>query len=197
MVFASHHRQTGLTERRDRHRPGIIRVVLIRLARRQHPNPRSQHRRHIDDVFTAGNQLLGQQVAEPTGGLDRPHPDAVTVNVSGPVQEPSNLIPVRRDRQLTQHHLSLVDRNRRVGCLVRIDPNRGDHHQPPCMGHVAATVGTPDHNTGRLWRSPLSSHTPAKSPDGPAVRSKDTHRMPGTSRAKPAETPNATRQPAP
>ncbi len=107
------------------------------------------------------------------------------------------LIPVRRQGDLTQHGLGFADRNRSMGCLVRIDPNRGDHLKPPRIGHVAATVGTPDHNTGCLWRSPLSSHTMTWGPDGPTVRSKDTHRAPGTSRAKPAETPDATRHPAP
>ena len=58
-------------------------------------------------------------------------------------------------------------------------------------------MGTPDHNTGCLWRSPLSSHTATKGPDGPAIRSKATHRVSGTSRAKRAETPNATRPTAP
>jgi hypothetical protein len=28
--------------------------------------------RHVDNVFAMGDELLGEQVAEPSGGLDRP-----------------------------------------------------------------------------------------------------------------------------
>ena len=40
----------------------------------KHPHPRRQRGRHIDDVLAGGDELLGQQVAEPARGLDRPRP---------------------------------------------------------------------------------------------------------------------------
>ena len=38
----------------------------------EHPDPRRQRRRHVEDGLTRGDELLGQQVAETAGGLDRP-----------------------------------------------------------------------------------------------------------------------------
>ncbi len=67
------------TQRRDRHRPGIIGVVLLRLARSQHPNPRRQHRWHIEHGLASRDQLLRQQIAEPVRRLDRPFPILETV----------------------------------------------------------------------------------------------------------------------
>ncbi len=57
-------------------------------------------------------------------------------------------------------------------------------------------AGTPDHNESCALprRSPLSSHTTTRGLDGPTVRYQDTPRVSGTSRARPADTPNATRR---
>ena len=49
-------------------------------------------------------------------------------------------------------------------------------------------------NARCLWRSPLSSHTTTRGLDGPTIRYQDTASVPGTWRARPADTPNATRQ---
>jgi hypothetical protein len=61
-------------ERGERDRVGVVRVVLVRLPRAQHPHPRSEHRRDVDHVFTRGDELLCEQIAEPASGLDRPRP---------------------------------------------------------------------------------------------------------------------------
>ena len=58
-----------------------------------------------------------------------------------------------------------------------------------------AAAGTPDHNKRALpRRSPLSSHTTTRGRDGPTVRYQDTRPVSGTSRARPADAPNATRR---
>ena len=41
------------------------------------PHPRRQHRRDIHDMLTRRDELLRQQIAEPTCGLDRPRPRRV------------------------------------------------------------------------------------------------------------------------
>ena len=61
-------------QRGDRDRQGVVGVVLVRPSRAQHPHPRRQRGRHIDDALAGGDELLGQQIAEPAGGLDRPRP---------------------------------------------------------------------------------------------------------------------------
>ena len=40
----------------------------------QHPHPRGQRRRHIEDLFARADELLGQQIAHASGRLDSPGP---------------------------------------------------------------------------------------------------------------------------
>ena len=61
-------------QRRDRHRTGIVRVVLVRVPRREQPHPGAQLGWHIQHPLTRRQQLLGQQVTQATGALDRPGP---------------------------------------------------------------------------------------------------------------------------
>jgi len=51
-----------------------MRVVLVGRLGRQQPDPRRQLRLYVDDPLTGGDQLLGQQEAEPGGVLDGPRP---------------------------------------------------------------------------------------------------------------------------
>jgi hypothetical protein len=44
--------------------------------------------------------------------------------INGPLSMPAHI-------EHAEHRLVIVDRDRRVGHLVRIDTNRRDHHQPP------------------------------------------------------------------
>jgi hypothetical protein len=85
---------------------------------------------HIDHYLTGGDELLRQEMPEPGGGFDRPHP-AVTIHRLCPVDELCCLVLVCSDRDLTNHDLRTVDSDRCVGRLVRVDTNRRDHHQPP------------------------------------------------------------------
>ncbi len=66
--------QARRSQRRHRNRQGVIRVVLVRAARRQQPRPRRERGRHINNRFTGRDELLGEQIAEPARGLDRPCP---------------------------------------------------------------------------------------------------------------------------
>ncbi len=160
-VLPSYRRQVRRPQRGDRHRPGVVGIRLVRLAGPQHPHPGRQHRRHIHHRLASGDQLLRQQVAEPAGGLDCPHP-TVTVQPFSPPQQGRGLVAIRRHRQLGKHPLVLVDRHRSVCCLVGIHPDRRDHLQTSSVaGHLeprrALLITT------RLpRRSPLSSHTAAE-----------------------------------
>jgi len=70
LVIGLHSARGRRAQRRDR--PGIIGVILIRATGRQQPHPGAELRRHIDHPFARCDQLLGQQVAQTAGALDRP-----------------------------------------------------------------------------------------------------------------------------
>ena len=59
-------------QRRDRDGPCIVRIILLRSTAPQQPDPRRQRRRNVHDVFTRREELLRQEIAEPTRGLNRP-----------------------------------------------------------------------------------------------------------------------------
>jgi hypothetical protein len=60
------------SERGDRDGERIVRVVLVRPPDAQDTDPRGQGRGHVQDGLVGGEELLGEQVAEPARGLDRP-----------------------------------------------------------------------------------------------------------------------------
>ena len=64
----------GRPQRRDRDRPGVMGVVLVRVPSLQQPHPGGQLGLHIQHVFPGGDQLPGQQAAQPGGALHRPGP---------------------------------------------------------------------------------------------------------------------------
>src|ERR1019366_3930421 len=61
-------------QRRDRDRPGVVRVVLVTRPGRQQPHPRAQLRLHIEHPLAGGSELPGQQVPRPARALHRPRP---------------------------------------------------------------------------------------------------------------------------
>ena len=125
MVLDPHRNQFRGTQRGDRHRASIVGVVLLRAASAQQPHPRRQRRGNVDNVFTHGEKLLSQQVAEPAGGLDRPDPIAA-IEALGPLQQLRHLLAGGPHQPLIKDPLRGVDRHRSVGPLVRIDSDH-DH----------------------------------------------------------------------
>ena len=75
------------------------------------------------------HELLGEEVAEAAGRLDRPRS---FLERCGPSDEPIDLGLGCADLEASQLCLCVVDRNRLMGLLVRIDP---DHY---C--HVSSVV---------------------------------------------------------
>jgi hypothetical protein len=81
-------------------------VALARFARAQQPHPSRQRGGHVDDGLAGVDQLLGQQITEPSCSLDRP---CARLERCGPGQQPLGLATVRAYPEL-----------RRV--CVRLDP---------------------------------------------------------------------------
>jgi hypothetical protein len=75
-----------------------------------------------DDVFATGDELLGEQIAEPASGLDRPQP---AIERCRPGEQLAELPRPAAQLETREFDLAFVDRARRVEQLVRIDP---DHH---------------------------------------------------------------------
>jgi hypothetical protein len=115
----------GRAQRRDRHRPGIIRVIFVDVSRRKQPHPGGQLGRHIQHPLTRGEQLLGQQMPQPARAFDRP--GALRPGLRPP-QQPLRLGGAGPYLQLAPRHFRRVDRHRGMRGLVRVDPDHHRHH---------------------------------------------------------------------
>jgi len=109
-------------ERRHGHGPGVVGVVFLRPAAAQQPDPRRQGCGDVDDVLTGGEELLGEQVAQPAGRLHRPRP---FLELGRPPEELLRLTAGRSDLEPGQFRLGLVNGHCGVRPLVGID---ADHH---------------------------------------------------------------------
>ena len=76
-------------------------------------------------MFAGGEELLGQQIAEPSGGLDRPDP-ITAVEALDPLQQLRHLFAGSAYEPLVEHPLRGIDRDRGVGPLVWVDADH-DH----------------------------------------------------------------------
>ena len=83
-------------------------------------------------MFTSGNELLRQQLPEPTRGLDRPR--SLIPERNRPRQQPIRLTPVRDHLEPGDRTLLTIDRDRHVRGLVRIDPD--DHRHEVLLVNV-------------------------------------------------------------
>jgi hypothetical protein len=61
-----HSPQTPRAQCRDGDRQRIVGVILVRPAAGQQPRTRRQRGRHIDNRLTDRNELLGEQITQPT-----------------------------------------------------------------------------------------------------------------------------------
>ncbi len=74
-VIVEHHPAQGVVaQRSDRDEAGVVRVVLLRLARTQQAGPGRQHRWNVHHDLAGGDELQSEEIAKPAGGLDGPHP---------------------------------------------------------------------------------------------------------------------------
>ena len=86
---------------------------------------RRQRRRRIHHMFTAGNELLGEQIAEPARRFDRPRS---ALERRRPREQIGHLTQVCSDLEMGELGLVFIDRARRVEQLVWIDTD--DHWTP-------------------------------------------------------------------
>ena len=169
-VVLGHHRPRRLgPQRRDRHRQRVVRVVLVRVTSLQQPHPGRQLRLNVQYPLAGGDELLGQQAAQPGGALHRPGP----------------LRPRRRPR----HQLPGLTQPTRGPASRPAAPPPG-RSPPPCASPYAGprrssllSWHAPSRSSGewRTWRAclitdllalaPLLSHATAR-PGRLAPRSK-------------------------
>jgi hypothetical protein len=108
-------------------------------------------------VLAGGHELLGQQIAQPTGGLDRPRP---LFEGRGPLEQLVELATTRPHLQLRKLCFVAVDHDRGMRPLVRVDAD-DDAHVILLIAFIETAVGTPDY--GRV-RSHLFRATPRRDP---------------------------------
>jgi len=149
----------GRAQRGDRHRPGIIGVVLVHIPGSQQPDPRAELGRHIQHPLTRALQLLGQQMPRAAGALDRPGPLRPG---RGPHQQPLRLGSAGGYPQLTQRLLGRADRHRGVRGLVRIDPDHHCRHGKLLPYRRARTVASTPNSRTFVALAPLLSHATAR-----------------------------------
>ena len=111
-----------------------------------------------EDLFAGAHQLLGQQVAHPSGGLDRPGPWPERLR---PGQQFRRLLARRSHSDLSQRMLVAADGHCRVGCLVGVDP---DDHRHPLL--LRGRLGTARALLVRIWCTFLFRATRGKDRTG-------------------------------
>ena len=144
---------------------------LFRAPGGEHPDARGQGRGYVEDLFASSDELLGQQVAQPTGRLDGP---GALLERFGTTDQLFHLAPGGPHPDARELVFCLVDGHRCVRCLVRID---ADHHMHDyLLRRDGTTEGTP---ACRLFvLDPLLSHSMAK-PWREALRTKATQQIAG------------------
>ena len=165
VIFGRHLLDRRRAQGRDGHRAGVVGIVLVRRAGRQQPHPGRQLGLHIHDTLARGHQLLGQQITQAAGALDRP---GALGERSSPHQETLDLAGAGAHPQLAQRRFGRVDSRRCMRPLVRIDT---DHHcHEPLLGRRARgpwrACLISDRRRSRLFRA-----TPRRDPTGRAPRS--------------------------
>jgi hypothetical protein len=169
-VVDGHHTQVRAAQAGHGHAVGVDRVGFAALAGIEHPHPRRQLRRHVDDRLCVGDQALGDVPPDTGAPFDRPDP---VRKLAAGGQHLLVAGGVRAEPALGQHPFPPVDSLDRGRPLVRIHP---DHHtthalHPPLVqrGRMRrrATLLAAGHTpleplpaTVAGGRTPHESHTP-------------------------------------
>ena len=111
----------------QRDRDCVAGVVFAAVAGGQLPHPSGELGRDVDDLVAVGDQLLGEDPADPGGALDGPAPlrPALGEAAQGPVA-----LAAGWESLLGEQLATLVEHGRGVAVLVRVNPDQ-DVHGPP------------------------------------------------------------------
>ena len=142
--------QPRMAQRHDRGGAGVVAVGLVAALGGEDPDPSRELGRHIDDVFTSGDELLGQQRTDPGRTFDRP---TTRFEPCRERQEPVALLTISADPDLIDHGLGRVEDRCHVRTLVGIDPD-DEHLTPP-----ASRMETSRRADLKRGAVPVPSHT--------------------------------------
>jgi hypothetical protein len=123
LVLANHPPKVGVVLCYRGHAVRVDAIGLAPVAAAEQARPCGKRGGHVDHGLPGGDQLLGEQVAEAAGALDRP---GALGPVAGPALEPRQGALVGRHSQLAEHVAGFIQCHGGVRRLVRIDPD-GDH----------------------------------------------------------------------
>jgi len=114
--------QHRCSQRGDRDRQRVVRVVLVGPARTEQTHSRRQRRGDVHDRLAGVDELLSEQIPQPRRGLDRPGPFCER---RGPRQQLRDLLAGRADLDVPELAFVAADGDGCVRRLVRVDT---DHH---------------------------------------------------------------------
>ena len=106
VVLDLHDPQPRMTQRHDRGGAGVVAVGLVAALGVEDPDPSRQLGRHIHDVFTGGDELLGQQRTHPGCTLHRP---TTRFEPSRERQQTVPLLTIGADPDLVDDLLGRID----------------------------------------------------------------------------------------
>jgi hypothetical protein len=183
--------QTRGAQRGDGGRPGVVGIVLVRVACGQQPRSGCERGGHVDDGLARRDELLGEQIAESAGRLDRPRTRRERFR---PRHQLLDLAATGAHLLSVELFLAPAYRYRGVRRLVRINT---DHH---CHGSSGVSCDGPRRALLLQVRRARSSFEPHRG-EIPAGRSSfdsqtgDRSGSAGTSRATPQGPLDATDHP--
>jgi hypothetical protein len=106
-----------------------VRVVLVRIAGLQQPDPGGQLGLGVQDPLPGCDELLGEQMAQAGGAFHRPGPLRPRRR---PADQLQSLNSRSADPQPAPRLLRRIDDHRRMRALVRVHPdNHGRHQHAP------------------------------------------------------------------
>jgi hypothetical protein len=146
--------QAAVMPRGAHDRPRVERVGLLARVARELASPCRQRRRHVHDLLAASRELARHQPAQAVGVLHRPDPR----HRRGPGQQLLDLLRSGRHPDLGRDVLAVVERDRGVRPLVRVDPDDGHLHER-LLASKDAAADRPD--AGNKPFTPLSSQAAA------------------------------------
>ncbi len=126
-------------------------IGLVASTSGEHPGSRRQRRRHIDDVFTVGSELLSQPAPQTTRTL---HGKPTLRPPLGPLHQLAERAGVHRESTLGNLVAGAIDCDSGVGGFVRIDADQNHRWSSlRSLGWKEVRGGQPDFKSTCLHAS--------------------------------------------